>query len=199
MTVEREETWWELGAARGLFTGPWVLCGDFNTVRYPSEKFNCSRISRSLITDLSEFIERHGINGLRLSSGSVHMEESSKIGGRLQKASMTVKGWWGSFHFQGKPDFVLEAKLRALKEKSKEWSKTSQGNLKQQKQLVLNQLAELEMIQDQRILEEGEIVSRLALTTELEEIVKMKKQHGDRDLGQFGLDKGTGIPVSSTR
>jgi len=55
------------------------------------------------------------------------------------------------------------------------------------------------MIQDQRILEEGEIVSRLALTTELEEIVKMKKQHGDRDLGQFGLDRGTGIPISSTR
>ncbi|WMV29767.1 hypothetical protein MTR67_023152 [Solanum verrucosum] len=78
----------------------------------------------------------------------------------------------GSFHFQGKPDFVLVAKLRALKEKLKEWSKTSQGNLKQQKQLVLNQLAEIEMIQDQRILEEGEIVSRLALTTELEEIVK---------------------------
>lgn len=54
--VEREETWWEVGAARGLFTGPWVLCGDFNIVRYPSEKFNCSRISRSM-TDLSEFIE----------------------------------------------------------------------------------------------------------------------------------------------
>jgi len=83
-----------------------------------------------------------------------------------------VKGWWGSFHFQGKPDFILGAKLRALKEKLKEWSKTSQGNLKQQKQLVLNQLAEIERIQDQRILEEGEIVSRLALTTELEEIVK---------------------------
>ena len=28
---EREETWWEIGAARGLNSGPWVLCGDFNT------------------------------------------------------------------------------------------------------------------------------------------------------------------------
>ncbi|KAG5607522.1 hypothetical protein H5410_029014 [Solanum commersonii] len=69
MTVEREETWWELGAARGLFTGPWVLCGDFNTVRYPSEKFNCSRISRSLMTDLSEFIEDIELMDLDLAGG----------------------------------------------------------------------------------------------------------------------------------
>ncbi|WMV18959.1 hypothetical protein MTR67_012344 [Solanum verrucosum] len=66
--VEREETWWEVGAARGLFTGPWVLCGDFNTVRYPSEKFNCSRISRSM-TDLSEFIEDMELMDLDLAGG----------------------------------------------------------------------------------------------------------------------------------
>ncbi|WMV33972.1 hypothetical protein MTR67_027357 [Solanum verrucosum] len=52
------------------------------------------------------------------------------------------------------------------------WIALQPGNLKQQNQLVLNQLAEIERIQDQRILEKAEIVSRLALTTELEEIVK---------------------------
>ncbi|WMV39523.1 hypothetical protein MTR67_032908 [Solanum verrucosum] len=66
--VEREETWWEVGAARGLFVGPWILCGDFNTVRYPSEKFNCSRISRSM-TDLSEFIEDIELMDLDLARG----------------------------------------------------------------------------------------------------------------------------------
>lgn len=44
--VEREETWAEVGAARGLMPGPWVLCGDFNTTRSNSEKKNCHKISK---------------------------------------------------------------------------------------------------------------------------------------------------------
>ncbi|KAG5617007.1 hypothetical protein H5410_016831 [Solanum commersonii] len=86
-----------------------------------------------------------------------------------------VKTWWESFRFHGKPEFVLVAKLRALTAKLKEWSKTRQGNLCQQKQLVLNQLAEFEMIQDQRILEEEEIASKLALTAEFEEMAKKEE------------------------
>ncbi|KAG5571543.1 hypothetical protein H5410_061309, partial [Solanum commersonii] len=43
------------------------------------------------------------------------------------------------------------------------------------KQLVLNQLAEFEMIQDQRILEEEEIASKLALTAEFEEVAKKEE------------------------
>lgn len=53
--IERVEAWWEIGAARGLFSGPWVLCGDFNPVRFPSEKKNCCRINKNM-SDFSEFI-----------------------------------------------------------------------------------------------------------------------------------------------
>lgn len=49
-----------------------------------------------------------------------------------------VKEWWGSFNFLGSPNFVLVAKLKALKTKLKEWSKTSQRNLGIQKQSVLD-------------------------------------------------------------
>ena len=44
---ERKEVLWEVGSARGLFDGPWVVCGDFNTARFPSKKKNYSRISRA--------------------------------------------------------------------------------------------------------------------------------------------------------
>lgn len=37
---EREEVWWELASVRGLFSGPWVVGGDYNIVRFPSEKKN---------------------------------------------------------------------------------------------------------------------------------------------------------------
>ena len=43
-----------------------------------------------------------------------------------------VKNWLKSFNYSGKPDCVLGAKLKALKIKLKEWSKTIQGNLKMQ-------------------------------------------------------------------
>ncbi|WMV13618.1 hypothetical protein MTR67_007003 [Solanum verrucosum] len=51
---EREEVWGELGAVRGLFNGPWVVAGDFNVVRFPSEKKNCSRFNQEM-EEFSEF------------------------------------------------------------------------------------------------------------------------------------------------
>ncbi|WMV25045.1 hypothetical protein MTR67_018430 [Solanum verrucosum] len=47
-------------------------------MRYPSEKFNCSRISRSM-TDLSEFIEDMELMDLDLAGGRVHMEEREEL------------------------------------------------------------------------------------------------------------------------
>lgn len=55
-TTDREEVWWELAGARGLFTGPLVVCGDFNTVRFPSEKKNANKITKAM-DDFFEFIE----------------------------------------------------------------------------------------------------------------------------------------------
>lgn len=43
--AERQEVWWEIGAVRSLFIGPWVLGGDFNVAKYASEKQNCLRTS----------------------------------------------------------------------------------------------------------------------------------------------------------
>lgn len=66
---EREEVWWEVGAVRGLFDGPWIVCGDFNIVRFPSEKKNCSRTTR-VMTDLSDFIEDMGLQDSHLVGGN---------------------------------------------------------------------------------------------------------------------------------
>ncbi|WMV14759.1 hypothetical protein MTR67_008144 [Solanum verrucosum] len=75
--AEREETWWELGAVRGLFTGPWVLCEDFNTVRYPSENLPCNRISRA--TELSEFIEDMELMDLDLAGGEFTWRRGDRL------------------------------------------------------------------------------------------------------------------------
>ncbi|KAG5585513.1 hypothetical protein H5410_045947 [Solanum commersonii] len=77
--------------------------------------------------------------------------------------------------FHRKPDYILVAKLKALKEKLKEWRKTAQGNLGTQKQNVLKQLAELEEIQENRSLRPEEITSKTALISEFEDIAKREE------------------------
>lgn len=58
-----------------------------------------------------------------------------------------IEEWWKSFTCQGRPDFILAYKLKALKAKLKDWSKTIEGNLVRQKTSILNQLAEMEEVQ----------------------------------------------------
>lgn len=45
---ERMDLWEELGAIRSLCEGPWVVCGDFKTTRFPSEKTNCVNLSGAM-------------------------------------------------------------------------------------------------------------------------------------------------------
>ncbi|KAH0720675.1 hypothetical protein KY284_005705 [Solanum tuberosum] len=78
-----------------------------------------------------------------------------------------VKECWDSFKYEGGPDYILTAKLKALKVKLKEWSKTRQGNLGVQKQNVLSQLEAIEKILECRALKEEKITSSIALTVRL--------------------------------
>lgn len=52
----RKVLWEELAAIRSGVPGPWVICGDFNVTRYPSERTNCPRINGAM-TDFSTCIE----------------------------------------------------------------------------------------------------------------------------------------------
>nr|XP_009781800.1 PREDICTED: uncharacterized protein LOC104230638 isoform X1 [Nicotiana sylvestris]XP_016465708.1 PREDICTED: uncharacterized protein LOC107788542 isoform X3 [Nicotiana tabacum] len=191
---KREEVWWELAGARGLFNGPWVVCEDFNAVRYPSEKKNCSRITRAMM-EFSSFIEDMELVDLQLAGGDYTWRKGDKhvIAARLDRFLISVEwnenfrnikqqlmlrvtsdhsplmlqcgswepvksyfkfeNWWlqtegfkdrvedcwKSFICEGRPDYILAFKLKALKAKLKEWSKTMQGNLALRKASVLNQ------------------------------------------------------------
>lgn len=71
--------------------------------------------------------------------------------------------------YVGRPNYILAYKLRLVKVKLKELSKTVHSNLGMQKQSILNQLTQLDLIQDQRILSNDESYLRAVLTMELEE------------------------------
>ncbi|WMV08580.1 hypothetical protein MTR67_001965 [Solanum verrucosum] len=200
--LERQEVWWEIGAVRSLFTGPWVLEGDFNFVRYASEKRNCSRTS-AYMNDFSDVIEDMELIDPPLEGGNYtwargsNLEAVSRIdrimyssewgesfcnvkqellprvcshhapialkSGRWSHTKSyfkfegwwletkgfneRIKDWWTSFEFEGRPDFILASKLKAMKTKLKDWSVSTYGNLEKRKKEMLNRVHEFDKIQ----------------------------------------------------
>lgn len=64
------------------------------------------------------------------------------------------------FEAHGCPDHVLSTKIKILKGKLKEWSKTKFSELLNRKNSLLNELAELDHSQDNRELNEDEMMIR---------------------------------------
>ncbi|WMV37642.1 hypothetical protein MTR67_031027 [Solanum verrucosum] len=81
-------------------------------------------------------------------------------------------------------------KLKALKTKLKDWSKSVQGNLRIQKQLVLAKLAKLEEIQEHRTLQDKEIVSRMTLLNDFEDIARKEEIAWQQRSGATWLNEG---------
>ena len=64
----RSDLWAELLDVRLLWPIPWCVFGDFNMVRYPSERRGCSRVSPSMV-EFSNFIESQNLVDLPLMGG----------------------------------------------------------------------------------------------------------------------------------
>lgn len=77
-----------------------------------------------------------------------------------------VKDWWDYFACEERPDYILAFKLKAIKDKLKEWSKTTQGNLGLEKASSLNQLAKSEEIHNHMYLNEEEQATKASLAIE---------------------------------
>lgn len=67
-------------------------------------------------------------------------------------------------------DYRTSIKLKMLKQKLKEWSKTTFGDLLNRKNSLLNELADLDHTQDITDLSEEEMMIRATILVELEEL-----------------------------
>ena len=68
MKVEKEEFLSELGAIKGLWNEPWCVAGDFNMIRFPSERSRGGRLSPSM-RRFTEVIEELELRDLPLQGG----------------------------------------------------------------------------------------------------------------------------------
>uniref|UniRef100_A0A2N9G0Y7 Uncharacterized protein n=1 Tax=Fagus sylvatica TaxID=28930 RepID=A0A2N9G0Y7_FAGSY len=63
-----KDLWTELSSVRLKWDLPWCVFGDFNVVRFPSERLGCSRLSSHMM-DFSDFIEESNLVDLPLGGG----------------------------------------------------------------------------------------------------------------------------------
>lgn len=86
--IKRRSVWEELGAIRGIIKGPWAVCGDFNVVRFISERRNCERRTR-VMKESSDVIEDLNLVNLQLEDNNYmwfkgdNLEATSRIDGIL--------------------------------------------------------------------------------------------------------------------
>jgi hypothetical protein len=64
----RSELWAELSEIRHQWSQPWCIFGDFNVVRFPSERRGCVRVTPAMV-EFSDFIEGSNLIDLPLNGG----------------------------------------------------------------------------------------------------------------------------------
>lgn len=62
---QREMLWRELDDIRSRWNGPWCIEGDWNIIRFPSEKLGCNRISSDMVS-FSDWVNKHSLVDLPL-------------------------------------------------------------------------------------------------------------------------------------
>uniref|UniRef100_A0A0V0HVN8 Putative ovule protein n=1 Tax=Solanum chacoense TaxID=4108 RepID=A0A0V0HVN8_SOLCH len=83
-----------------------------------------------------------------------------------------IRSWWEFFCIYRKPDYILACKLKALKGKLKEWSKEEKGNLLLERSILLNKMATLDSIIDNRALTGEEAALKAITLLEYEELLE---------------------------
>lgn len=69
----RSRLWTKLSEAQAIWPIPWMICGDFNIVRFPDERLGTHYLNSQMIK-FSDFISHHGLIDMQM--GLIDMQMS---------------------------------------------------------------------------------------------------------------------------
>ncbi|XP_075655074.1 uncharacterized protein LOC142625274 [Castanea sativa] len=197
----RGQMWDELIGIQQLWEVSWCYIGDFNIVRFPSERLGGSRLTPAM-ENFSEFIEELSLIDLPLEGGSYTWSSSSDLPSMSRIDRALVSYDWEdhypdviqrvlpspiSDHFpilveaggilRGKstPSFVLAKKLKALKEDIIQWNCNEFGNVVRKKKELLEALKLLDAKEGVNGLFEVEIGERVVLRSQIQNLLSLEE------------------------
>ncbi|XP_070040904.1 uncharacterized protein [Nicotiana tomentosiformis] len=130
-----------------------------------------SRIDRFLILEEWDDSFRNIKKTIQQRLISDHTHVALRCGAWEQdKSYFRFENWW--LNSEGRPDYILACKLKALKGKLKEWSRSWKGNLGMQKSKLLSQLTCFAVTQQSRALTEEESIRKAVIFMEFEDHLK---------------------------
>jgi hypothetical protein len=108
--VTRHDLWAELRGIRQRWSNPWCVFGDFNVIRFPSERLRCRRLTPPML-DFSDFIEDLNLVDLPLGGGGQYTWSSGTENPSLSRIDrFLISSDWED-HF---PDVVQNLLPRPL-------------------------------------------------------------------------------------
>nr|XP_043619830.1 uncharacterized protein LOC122591636 [Erigeron canadensis] len=158
---EKKDLWDQLGHIKESKPGLWIMLGDFNEVRIPSDKKN-SIFNRYGATEFISFID--DANMLEYNMGGYKYTFSLENGAKMNLDGVVLEAYSKPVK-HGRPDYMLHSKLKNIKFVIKEW-------MGKEKEMEGSRMVELE-----KCLDELELVeeSRDLTYIEIEKKIKEKK------------------------
>ncbi|XP_026438258.1 uncharacterized protein LOC113336798 [Papaver somniferum] len=86
-----------------------------------------------------------------------------------------LEEWWSSFCFAGSPSTIFWCKLKALKEKLKEWNMDTFGHTTSRLEKILSDILDLESIAEEDELSSEQLNEKLLHTVEFEKVTQMEE------------------------
>uniref|UniRef100_A0A2N9IF49 CCHC-type domain-containing protein n=1 Tax=Fagus sylvatica TaxID=28930 RepID=A0A2N9IF49_FAGSY len=190
---ERDIMWEELAGVASWWGVPWVIGGDFNVVRFPSERLGATHFTPAM-HGFSDFISSCGLRDTQLEGGLFTWSNNranaamSRIDRFLYSDEWDgrrpfrfenmwlkadgfkerVKEWWDSYIFYGTPSYIMACKLKALKVDLKKWNEEVFGNVGVKKNKLMSELEELDALADLRHLTGEESQKKAQIVADLE-------------------------------
>lgn len=91
---------------------------------------------------------------------------------KVEGFSEPISGQWNEIVVEPSPDYKFTVKLKRMKRRLKDWSRTTFGERINKKNSLLNEPAELDLALESRVLTEEETMVGATIIVELDDLAK---------------------------